>query len=83
LEFTPAQKRLILAANRRRNGGRLKSDVTGRFLATPRQSIRGGGNYSPNGAQVDHATPKTKDGGNCFGNALVVEAWINRAWSNY
>jgi hypothetical protein len=73
-DFTATQRKKILNANASRNGGRLRSDVTGRFLS------RSPG--SPNSAQVDHIKPQSRGGSNSNKNAQVVEAHWNQSKGN-
>jgi hypothetical protein len=74
-EFSPSQRNQIYAANKAQNGGRLRSDVTGRYLSKP-------GSSSPNAAQVDHIMPKSRGGSNSSTNAQVVEAFWNQSKGN-
>ena len=86
-EFTAAQKAQILAENRARNGGRLRDDETGRFLAEPKKSMKGV-TPSPHEAQVDHirprkpADPSLSPGTNSYSNARVISRKRNREKSN-
>jgi hypothetical protein len=73
-EFTSSQRGRVLEENMRQNGGRLRSDVTGRFL---RRSPGG-----PNSAEIDHVIPKSRGGSNSFANARVVERTWNRSRGN-
>lgn len=75
--FTPAQKRDILAANRVRNGGELKSDKSGEALV-PSEKSRSGVTPSPQEAQVDHKTPRAAGGTNDPANAQVLSRKENR-----
>jgi len=67
-------KKNILDANMSRNGKRLKSDVTGRYL-----SRLPGRRHS---AQVDHIRPKDRGGTNSYGNAQVAKAFWNNSKNN-
>ena len=69
--FTPWQKNAILGENMARNGGVLRSDLSGEPLVAPRQYYPG---YIPpaNEAQVDHIYPRSAGGTNGFGNAQVL-----------
>ena len=86
-DFTAAQKRKILDANRERSGGRLRDDDTGRYLSEPQRSRRG---VSPpdHEAQVDHIVPKNpadpnvSPGTNSYNNAKVISRKRNREKSN-
>ena len=72
--FTDLQKQKIIEANKANNGGRLRSDVTGRYL----QEGRG----SHSSAEIDHIKPKSKGGKNSYKNAQVVEMFWNRSKGN-
>ncbi len=69
--FTRSQKAKILEENMERNGGVLKSDLSGNELVTPKQHQKG---VTPpsNEAQVDHKVPKSKGGENSPGNSQVL-----------
>jgi hypothetical protein len=69
-DFTTRQREKILEANRARNGGVLRDDVTGELLVQPTQS-RKGVTPDPMEAQVDHVFPKAEGGSNSFSNARV------------
>jgi len=75
--FTKAQKREILKANRERNGGVLKSDKSGKELVPAKKSEKG---VTPpeNEVQVDHRVPKSKGGSNDSSNADVLSRKENR-----
>jgi RHS repeat-associated protein len=70
-DFTQAQKRNILNANRAQNGGNLQSDESGTPAVAPQQSKKG---ITPpsNEAHVDHIEPKSKGGSNSYKNAQVL-----------
>jgi hypothetical protein len=74
--FTQAQKREILSENRSRNGGQLKSDVSGILLYAPKQHVKG---VTPpwNEAHVDHVKPRAKGGANSFRNAQILSRQEN------
>jgi hypothetical protein len=80
-DFTAAQKAEIIAANKARNGGVVKSDLSGEVLVPPAKSQKG---VTPpaNEWQIDHITAKDNGGTNSFGNAQVLSRAENRAKSN-
>ncbi|PCI97009.1 MAG: hypothetical protein COB15_08570 [Flavobacteriales bacterium] len=69
--FTALQKSEILAANRKANGGYLRSDLDGTILDAPVQS-KSGVPANMNQAEIDHFNPKSNNGDNSFGNAQVL-----------
>jgi 5-methylcytosine-specific restriction endonuclease McrA len=77
-DFTRAQKREILNANRSKNLGELRSDKSGDGLIPSKKSEKG---ITPakNEAQVDHIYPKSKGGENSRENAQVLSREENRA----
>ncbi|MFN7643339.1 MAG: HNH endonuclease signature motif containing protein, partial [Burkholderiales bacterium] len=79
--FTRAQKRDILAANRERNGGELRSDKSGEVLKPSEKSQRGVTPAS-NEAQVDHKVPRSRGGTNDPENAQVLSRQENRTKSD-
>ena len=79
--FTQAQKQDILAANRAKNGGVLRSDQSGQELV-PAQKSQKGVTPASNEAQVDHIRPKSKDGSNSPDNAQVLSRQENRTKSD-
>ncbi len=70
-KFTPAQKKEILAANRARNDGELKSDLSGTPLV-PAEKSRSGVTPPQNEVQVDHKVPRSLGGTNDPANAQVL-----------
>ena len=77
-DFSAAQKAEIIAANKARNGGVVKSDQSGEVLTPPAKSQKGV-TPSSNEWQIDHIVPKDKNGTNSFGNAQVLSRAENRA----
>lgn len=80
-DFTAAQKAEIIAANKARNGGVVKSDLSGEVLTQPAKSQKGV-TPSSNEWQIDHIVPKDKCGTNSYSNAQVLSRAENRAKSN-
>jgi RHS repeat-associated protein len=81
-EFSQAQKKAMLDANREHNDGFLRSDKDGTILEAPQQSKKG---VTPpqNEAQVDHVKPKSLGGLNSTQtNAQVLSREQNIAKSN-
>jgi RHS repeat-associated protein len=83
-DFTAAQKEKIIAENKQRNGGVVKSDDPNdphQILVKPSKSEEG---VTPpqNEWQVDHIVPLDKGGSNSFTNARVVSRELNREKSN-
>jgi len=68
-KFTSAQKARILEANRKANGGVLKSDLSEQILDQPVQSKKGVP-ANMNQGEVDHIVPHSKGGSNS--NAQVL-----------
>ena len=81
MPFSAGQKADILKQNREKNGGVLRSDLSGKILEPPKQYTKG---YkpSPNEAQVDHIKPKSLGGWNSAGNAQVLSREENLRKSN-
>ena len=79
--FTAAQKDAFLNANQLRNGGVLRSDLSGQILFMPKQHTSG---YTPpnNEAQIDHITPRSTGGENNSANAQVLSRQENLLKSN-
>lgn len=74
--FTRNQKRMILEANEQRNGGVLRSDLSGTELVRPIRRAKGL-KVPPNEAQLDHMDPRARGGTNDFGNAQVLSIQEN------
>ena len=60
-----------LDENRNRNGGVLKSDLSGKRLDNPTRS-RKGVKANMNQAEIDHIQPRSKGGTNSSSNAQVL-----------
>jgi RHS repeat-associated protein len=80
-EFTRAQKRKMMAANRERNGGVLVDDEDGQPLVPAEQSKKGV-TPPPNEAAVDHYIPRSKDGPNSYKNAQIIARKRNSEMGN-
>jgi 5-methylcytosine-specific restriction endonuclease McrA len=80
-KFTQAQKQRILEANRKANGGVLKSDLSGQPLVNPVQSKKGVP-ATMNQGEVDHIIPRSRGGNNSNGNAQVLSKKENIRKSN-
>jgi RHS repeat-associated protein len=79
--FTQAQRRAILGANRARNAGQLRSDLSGELLV-PAQKSQRGVTPPPNEAQIDHIFPRSFGGQNTPDNAQVLSRQENIRKSN-
>ena len=81
MPFSPGQKADILKQNRERNGGVLRSDLSGKILEPPKPYTKG---YkpSPNEAQIDHIKPRSLGGWNSANNAQVLSREENLRKSN-
>jgi hypothetical protein len=72
-EFSADQRAFILAANRTRNGGTLKSDDA---KGDPHQDLVEQTGHA-NSAEIDHIIPKSRGGSNHFKNARVISWELN------
>lgn len=83
--FTATQKKKILEANRKANGGYLRSDLDGTILDAPVQSKKGV-KANMNQAEVDHIRAKKPkegpQGSNSYGNSQVLSKKQNIKKSN-
>jgi hypothetical protein len=70
-DFSTEQIRLILQANRVRNGGTLKSDAPNDPCKT--LDVKGAANHP----EIDHIIPKSSGGSNYYSNARVVSWQVN------
>ena len=79
--FTQSQKKHIYEMNKLKNGGIIKSDMSGEILVPPQKSQKG---VTPpsNEAQIDHIYPKSLGGSNTLDNAQVLSRVENRTKSN-
>ena len=81
-KFTATQKEVIIKENMVRNGGVVRSDLSGEILYKPQKSQKGV-TPNPNEWQIDHIIPKTKGGSNSYANAQVLSRFENRMKSDY
>ena len=81
-KFTATQKEAIIKENMVRNGGVVRSDLSGEILYRPQKSQKGV-TPNPNEWQIDHIIPRTKGGSNSYANAQVLSRYENRMKSDY
>ncbi len=76
-DFDATQKQRIVQENRKKNGGVVRSDLSGRELAPPQQHTQGT-SPPPDEWQIDHICPKSFGGTNSYANAQVLARSENR-----
>lgn len=79
--FTKSQKDKIIAQNMEKNGGVVKSDLSGEILVKPQKSTKGV-TPDPLEWQIDHIKSKSKGGSNSNTNAQVLSRIENRIKSD-
>jgi RHS repeat-associated protein len=70
-DFTASQKKKIIEENKKRNGGIIKSDMSG-TVANPAKQSKKGQKADMKQAEIDHKDPKSKGGSNSYSNAQVL-----------
>jgi uncharacterized Zn-binding protein involved in type VI secretion len=76
-DFTAAQKTQVIEENMKRNGGVVRSDLSGKELVKPAKSKKGV-TPDPDEWQLDHIVSKAKGGTNSYKNAQVLSRQENR-----
>jgi len=69
--FTGTQKAAIIADNRSKNGGSLRSDQSSSLLVLTTKRGRGS-KVNPDEVNIDHIFPRSQGGWNSYGNAQVL-----------
>lgn len=73
-EFSEDQKKAIIAENRKRNGGTVKSDV-----ADDSHKTLSGSSPADDSPEIDHIIPKSVGGSNAYANAQVTSRKYNNS----
>ena len=80
-KFNKSQKENIIAENMNKNGGVVKSDMSGMILSRPQKSQKGI-TPSPYEWKIDHIKPRNDGGSNSYSNAQVLSRKENREKSD-